>query len=435
MNKNVVFTICAKNYIGLAQVLEQSIKKFNKDVDFYIFVADEFIESDKLIFEDFNNKPDNILIAKDVLNLSNEKWNELSFKYNLTEFCTSIKSLCFSYVFQEKKYEKAIFLDPDILVFNSLNTIFGELEKYSIILTPHLLNVSKTASNRFRDNDMMNTGVFNLGFVALKQNDTSHKMLKWWDERLMDCCYIDYFSGYFTDQKWMNFIPGYFNQNEVLISNHLGMNVAPWNFEERKVIVKDNSYYISCRIDGKELFPLIFVHYSGFNYKELIEGNISHTTVNGLQIFDDLLPIFKDYQQVLKESDFNKYLKMIYSYNYFDNSFPISTIHRRLYRRLLADNKIGKNPFITKNPFYNLLDKQKMVSKESMVIDKSNRSNTTNIKGKIKFINIFLRFLYKVIGHEKYFMLVKLLREYSKPENHVHLIDKSYMDSNILSNK
>ena len=31
--RKVVFTICAKNYIGLAQVLEKSILEYNKDID------------------------------------------------------------------------------------------------------------------------------------------------------------------------------------------------------------------------------------------------------------------------------------------------------------------------------------------------------------------------------------------------------------------
>ena len=71
-----------------------------------------------------------------------EKWNEMSFKYNLTEFCTSIKSMCFSYLFDQKKYEKGIFFDPDILIFNSLDFVFDSLTSYSIVLTPHVLNVN-----------------------------------------------------------------------------------------------------------------------------------------------------------------------------------------------------------------------------------------------------------------------------------------------------
>ena len=38
--KNCIFTICAKNYIGLAQALEKSILQYNNNIDFYIVVAD-----------------------------------------------------------------------------------------------------------------------------------------------------------------------------------------------------------------------------------------------------------------------------------------------------------------------------------------------------------------------------------------------------------
>ena len=435
MSKKVAFTICAKNYIGLAQVLEKSIKKYNDDVNFYIFVVDEFVESDRSIIGDKSELPNNIIVAKDVLNYTAEKWSEMSFKYNLTEFCTSIKSMCFSYLFEEKQYEKGIFFDPDILIFNSLDSIFDNLTSYSIILTPHVLNVN-SISKKIRDNDMLNTGVFNLGFVALKNNEVSSRLLKWWDERLTDYCYIDYYEGYFTDQKWMDFIPGYFNKGELLVSDNLGMNVAPWNFDERELVIEDNVFYINDRIDGKDLVPLLFTHYSGFDYGMLILGKIHHTTVRGLQVFNDLLPLFKEYEKVLNESSFKNYLKMKYSYSQYDNSSPILNVHRRLYRRLLNDEKINGNPFNTDDKsFYSLLKDHKMVAHQSSAIDKSNRFNTSNMGGKIKFINNLFRLFYKILGHQRYFMLLKVLREYSKVENHVHIIDKSYMKNNILSTK
>lgn len=39
--KNCAFTIVAKNYIGLVQILEKSIREYYNDLLFYIIVADE----------------------------------------------------------------------------------------------------------------------------------------------------------------------------------------------------------------------------------------------------------------------------------------------------------------------------------------------------------------------------------------------------------
>lgn len=431
-NKNVAFTICAKNYIGLAQVLEKSLKKYNENLDFYIFVVDEFIEVDETLIYDFSEFPTNIIISKDVLNYSLEKWNEMSFKYNLTEFCTSIKANCFKFLFEEKKYENAIFFDPDILIFNSLDCIFDNLKSYSIILTPHVLDIN-TVSVKKNDNDMLNTGVFNLGFIALKNDEASSKLLNWWNVRLSDSCYVDYCNGYFTDQKWMDLIPGYFNKGELLISDNLGMNVAIWNFDERKLEIKDNVFYISNRNKGNDLFPLLFVHYSGFDYSKLILGEIYHTTVRNFKLFEDLLPLFKLYENDLRESSFNSYLRMKYSYGHFENSTPILNIHRRLYRRLIIDEKIISNPFKTDDrSFFSILKENKMIVNQSSSVDRSNRFNTSNIEEKVKIINNFLKLLYKLLGHKKYFILIKVFREYSKIENHVHLIDKTYTKNNVF---
>ena len=100
--KRSAFTIVAKNYIGLAKVLETSIRKHNSDIDFYIFVADELPSS-------FGEKmPDNVIESKNVLSYSDKEWVDMTFKYTLTEFCTAIKPSCFQYLFECKDYEKAI---------------------------------------------------------------------------------------------------------------------------------------------------------------------------------------------------------------------------------------------------------------------------------------------------------------------------------------
>ena len=82
-----VFTIVAKNYIGLAKVLRQSMLEKNEDVSFYIFVADE--QCDEYEGEK------GVLFAKDCVDIDRKTWIDMSFKYSLTEFCTAIKPFCF----------------------------------------------------------------------------------------------------------------------------------------------------------------------------------------------------------------------------------------------------------------------------------------------------------------------------------------------------
>jgi len=421
--KKAAFTICAKNYIGLALALEQSIKEHNDDIDFYIFVADEFTLAEKI-----DDLPTNIIVAKDIIGIPNEKWNQMSFKYDLTEFCTAIKPSCFKYVFKHLKPDACIYFDPDILVFNSLDTIYDKLEKYSIIVTPHITTIQNIYTGKLNERNLLYSGMFNLGFLALKKDINAVAMLDWWEIRLEDRCFQNIMENYFTDQKWMDFLPSFF-PTQLLVSHDLGLNVAPWNFYERKIFKVDSTYFVQSRIDNNEtnIFPLTFVHFSGYNYKALMHGEIIQGNIKNFEDFTDFKEIFDKYADFIRKSDFSKYIKLGYSYNYFFNGIVITRIYRALFRRLLEDNKINLNPFDENGSFYLSLKKYKVLTSQMQNSDKVSIATVANIERKTIFINKIFKVLFKVLGANKFFMIVRLMRSYSKIENHVYLIDKEYL--------
>jgi hypothetical protein len=423
--KKTAFTICAKNYIGLALALEKSIKEHDDDVDFFIFVADEFTQDEKV-----SDLPANIIIAKDAIGIPIEQWNQMAFKYDLTEFCTSIKPSCFKFVFEQFKPDACIYFDPDILVFNSLNTIYEKLAKYSIIVTPHITTIQDVYTGKLNERNLLYSGMFNLGFLALKHDDNAKKMLDWWEIRLKDRCFQSMMENYFTDQKWMDFLPSFF-PTQLLISHDLGLNVAPWNFYEREIIIRDNSFFVKNRIENetKEFFPLTFVHFSGYNYKALIDGNIVQGNIKQLEVYSDYQKIFDLYSDFIKQSDFSRYVKFSYSYNYFSNNVYISSVYRKLFRRLLEDKKNYSNPFDSNGKFYKSLHKGNLIKEKMAQLDKTTIANLENVERKLLIINKLLYVFFKLIGADKFFQIVRLMRMYSKYENHVYLIDKKYFKS------
>lgn len=420
--KKIAFTICAKNYIGLALALEKSIKEHNNDVDFLIFVSDEFSDEEKI-----DNLPANIIIAKDAIGIAEEQWNQMSFKYDLTEFCTSIKPSCFKYVFEKFNPNACVYFDPDILVFNSLDTIYNKLEQHSIIITPHITTIQDRYTGKLNERNLLYSGMFNLGFLALKRDDHAKKMLDWWEIRLEDRCFQNMMENYFTDQKWIDFLPSFF-PNQLLISHDLGLNVAPWNFYEREIVNKDNRFYVKNRINkGDEaVFPLTFVHFSGYNYKSLIDGAIVQGNIKTLEVFADYQKIFDLYADFIKQSDFSRYVQLSYTYNYFSNKVSISSVYRKLFRRLYEDGKISFNPFQATNSFYLSLKSAKLINEKMLKNDKVSVATVDDVEQKTLMINKFFKILFKCIGANRFFLLVRLMRLYSKIENHVYLIDKSY---------
>jgi hypothetical protein len=428
--KKIAFTICAKNYIGLALALEQSIKKHNDDVEFLVFVADEFSEDEKIL-----DLPNNIIIAKDKIEISEEQWNQMSFKYDLTEFCTSIKPSCFKYLFKEFDTDACIYFDPDILVFNSLDTIYNKLETHSIVVTPHITTIQDIYTGKLNERNLLYSGMFNLGFLALKNDNNAEKMLDWWEIRLEDRCFQNMMENYFTDQKWMDFLPSFF-PTELFISNDLGLNVAPWNFYEREIINKDNLFFVKNRLNkGTDtIYPLTFVHFSGFNYKSLIDGDIVQSNIKDFGIYTDYKKIFDIYSDFIKQSDFSRFVKLGYTYNFFSNKVAISSVYRKLFRRLYEDEKIISNPFDPNNSFYLSLKKAKIINEKMLKTDKVSIATAENVEQKTLLINKLLNILFNCIGANRFFMLMRLMRLYSKIENHVYLIDKSYLKNFKIRN-
>jgi hypothetical protein len=431
MSKNVVFTIVAKNYIGLAQILEESLKEKNPGTDFFIIVADDFSDS-----FDVEKLPSNILFARKELNISTQQWLDMSFKYDLTEFCTSIKPASFSFFIEKTEYEKIIYLDPDIYIYSSLNPIYGMLESHSIVLTPHITTIQDTFQGDRSESGLMSTGVFNLGFCGIKRSDSAKKMISWWHERLLDKCYIDSHESYFTDQKWMDFLPCYFNSNELYVSRHLGMNIAPWNFFEREIYTEKESLKVRNRESNsvKNDCPVIFVHYSGYNYTELKKGNVVQNNISDIKDYEDIKLLTDVYAKAIyaKSELFDKYIQQKYSFGTFDNGDSIKGFHRRIYRSLVNKGLSFSNPFsVANDSLYQKLKAKGMTKSSTINIDKATKDNLQGVGRKLKMFNAATRLLYKLVGFDKYLLLIRLMRPFSRFESQIHLITSDFDEENI----
>lgn len=224
--------------------------------------------------------------------------------------------------------------------------------------------------------------------------------------------------------------------NQLLISHDLGLNVAPWNFYEREIVNKDNRFFVKNRINQSDAaeFPLTFVHFSGYNYKSLIDGAIVQDNIKTLEAFDDYQKIFDLYADFIKQSDFSRYVKLRYTYNYFFNQVSISSVYRKLFRRLYEDKKVTFNPFDASNSFYLSLQEAKLINEKMLKTDKISIATVDNVEQKTLMINKLLKVLFKCIGANRFFMLMRLMRLYSKTENHVYLIDKSYLKNFKIRN-
>lgn len=418
MSKNVAFTIVAKNYIGLATILKDAVHQHNDDVDFFIFVVDKF--------EKEVNLPDGIVFAQDELDIPDSRWRNMSFKYDLTEFCTAVKPFCFNYLFN-KNYDKAIYFDPDINIFSSLIPIYDILDSSSVVLTPQIAGIHTEYKGELPEYYMMQNGIFNMGFCAMKCTPAIRHFIDWWCVRLETMCFAERSMGYFTDQKWIDWLPGFLDSRELHVSRSLGMNLAPWNFFERRVIEKNGEFFVEYRGEDnpQRCDKLVFLHYAGYDYNCFKRGVIKRKRIESLQEYDDLqgvLAVYRDRIQGLAGT-FDMFINQTYSYATYDNGDPIEKFHRRIYNGLQLSEQY--DPFKTgKGTFHEELRRKKLLGGKERV-DKVNKTNLPNLDKKIKLVNRFFSVFEKIIGYKKYILFVRGLITYSNMESHYFLINKS----------
>jgi hypothetical protein len=172
------------------------------------------------------------------------------------------------------------------LVFNSLEYIEAELDNYSILITPHITQPFPVDDQRPMEKDILKTGMFNAGFYAVRNDGIANNFLNWWKERMIDQCYEKPKEGLNVDQKWLNFLPFYFEKVKIL--KHAGCNLAYWNFHER-VIEKRNGKFIA----NNE--PLLFLHYSGYSleYPNLISRHQTRFVREKNQVLNELFDLYR----------------------------------------------------------------------------------------------------------------------------------------------
>lgn len=435
MKKNCVFTICAKNYTGLARILEKSVKRYNADdTDFYIVIADE----PDATTPDLGS---NVLIARNELGIDDALWVNMTFKYNLTEFCTAIKPYTFSYMFA-KGYDKVVYMDPDTYLFDSLDYVYDKLDTFMVVTTPHILLPEYPFTGDLSDTSFLFNGINNFGFVAMRRTPKTIDIVKWWEDRLARLCFGENLWALCVDQKWMDFLQAFLRHDELFVSDNMGMNLAPWNYYERKVVKEPDGFYVVNR-NGEPTHHdrLLFAHFAGYNYREFVTtgevNNKARVRINTLREYPDVDVLLGEYiRMVWEDRDlFNHYLSQSYSYGTFDNGVKIEKMHRRLYNGVCNHFGYDSNPFETASPgsYYNMLRAKKLIGRQKAGggVDSMQPGNIGGFESKLKWLYKAMRIFYRMVGYKNYILFLQFMRQLSIYDINTFLLGTKYENKTL----
>jgi len=222
MSKTCFFTIVSNNYRHFARTLVASVRAHSPEIDAFVAVCDG-----PLLAPDPRDGYTEISIRE----LGLPQFDRFTFQYTILELNTAIKPWVFAALFA-RGYERVIYFDPDIKLYGSVAPVLARLEQAQIVLTPHLTGRLDDGRNP-SELAILQSGSYNLGFIALDRSEETRRFVEWWQSKLLRDCVVDIPRGLFTDQKWIDLVPGMYGG--VAVERDPGWNVAYWNLNHRTV--------------------------------------------------------------------------------------------------------------------------------------------------------------------------------------------------------
>ncbi|MBI3295340.1 MAG: hypothetical protein HYZ71_11500 [Deltaproteobacteria bacterium] len=324
-------SIVARNYLAQSKTLAQSIRFHHPKARIFIALADtapaEFLAEP----QDFEW----VLLE----NLGIPDLKSFCFKYTCIELSTAIKPFFLKHLFDQKGIEQVVYLDPDILVLRPLLPVEEALDLAPIVLTPHLTEPLKDVAGP-TELDVLRAGVYNLGFLGLTHSESTQHFLQWWATKLYEGCQIDLDRGMHVDQRWIDLVPAYFPETEIL--RHPGLNIAYWNLRNRPLDQTEGKWFVG-------VAPAYFFHFSGFdpNQPDVISRHF-----HPQEIIDTpaLRTLHNSYAELLKAHGYNRYITNPSGFGSFDNGEIIPRRLRLEYREMSPSerNRFG-DPFDTES--------------------------------------------------------------------------------------
>lgn len=330
MSESAACTIIAKNYLAHARALSLSFRQHNPDARMVVLVLDDITQ-----YIDAEKEPFDLVRLEE---LPIEDLPALCFKYSVLEFSTAIKPIFLQYLFDRHRLRKILYLDPDILVFNTLSPLYELLSDHSILLIPH---TTDPIEDEYVPNEVtfLQCGAYNLGFIGVSDTPTTRRMLSWWQARCLKYCLSRPRDGLFVDQKWMDLVPGIFG--DAFIVRESGYNVAYWNLHGRKITLDPEP-----KVNGQ---PLRFLHFSGYDPERpaVVSKYQTRFVMKGL---GEAKRLFSLYRERLLAEGYRDIKRWPYSYGRFDNGTAISPLIRDFYYSLGPNGRVFGNPFSTHHP-------------------------------------------------------------------------------------
>lgn len=296
-NLHHICVIASKDYIIRVLAMYDSLQTHSKQFKLWVCCMDEdsFMTLKKM------NLVHMVLIYAE--QFETEELKRLRKERKMNEYCWTIKSPFIQHLLVNYQLELVLYCDGDIFFFSDPKGIFDEWGTASIYLCPQ------------RDLGWVEQkyGRYQAGLIGFRNDTNGLQSLAWWKTRCEEWCSVEPDDHRFGDQKYLDELPHRFSN--IKISNHLGIDAAPWN------CVYNNGYTIQNNngdiyIENDKLIAYHFACMTIFNEDEFDLWSLGKLKIQRSIINHIYQPYILKLRELLQNmKNYNYSMKLFFSKN------------------------------------------------------------------------------------------------------------------------
>jgi hypothetical protein len=240
---HIFCTYFDNGYLTRGMVLYRSLERCDPSFTLWVLCLDDVCHRALVEHKNSRIKP----ISLQELQAIDPEFAQAQHNRSRIEYYFTSTPVLLSYVLaRSPRAAMVTYLDADLYFFGSPEPLLAELVDASCGLIEHRF-AERVAKLKCR-------GIYNVGWVSLRNDPIGLDCAAWWRERCLDWCHDRVEDGRFADQKYLDLVPAKFPKVKVL--DQPGANLAPWNMERHRVVLRDRQLLVDSQ-------PLIFFHFHG----------------------------------------------------------------------------------------------------------------------------------------------------------------------------
>ena len=279
--KSIYCTLFNQAYLVKGLALYSSMKRCIPKFHLYILAMDD--ETEKALTE---LAPENVTVVNTESVFDEELKKVLDKRPGPSLFWTCTP-LIIEYVLTKLNEEWCTYIDADCYFFGDPHETFAVMNEggHSVGIVEHRFRRDGSYNDHIESD-----GRFNVAFNVFRNEENSLNILRNWRDQCIEQCTNKPSGGYFGDQLYLNEWPDKYRG--VYIIENDGIDVAPWNVNNYRVIHKEGSYRIeNSSVDEK----IIMYHFHTLNHVSghIVSLNLWNTKRRSE--IKDLLLLYREY--------------------------------------------------------------------------------------------------------------------------------------------